>query len=250
MCCFTQRYRNVSFTMSLFWREFEEFNNSKFPKVIKDILKLCAIDRATFVDITEDTIVQIENIVNKNKSVLKKSCYASCYEKNEKFEFLFGHRLLILSLPKKYTLFCNDKKEKKQLRKERLVKLKENSNADDSETTSSTTLKTTGPQEVKNLLLERLNNYKNNKKNYTINADAVTKFRIIGNEAYCVVQCPFCEKKISCTYVCRWVTNNFEKHILFHLNKKSNTQRAEQPTIRLAIRSNQNVLSQVDKIVG
>lgn len=102
----------LSFTMRLFWREFEKLNNCKYPKVIKDILKLCAIDRATFVDINENTIVEIENLVNKNKSVLKNSCYASAYEKDEKFQLLFGHRILLLSLPQKYTLYCNDKEKK------------------------------------------------------------------------------------------------------------------------------------------
>lgn len=62
---------------------------------------------------------------------------------------------------------------------------------------------TTGPEQVKNLLLKQLNNYKNNKNRYTINADAVTKFRIIGNEAYCVVNCPFCAAEVPCTlYIC------------------------------------------------
>lgn len=70
----------------------------------------------------------------------------------------------------------------------------ENANAEsDKETTGR----------VKNLLLKQLNNYKNNKNRYTINADAVTKFRIIGNEAYCVVNCPFCAAEVPCTlYIC------------------------------------------------
>lgn len=97
-------------------------------------------------------------------------------------------------------------RKKTQLRKERLAALKNTNlkpeeNLNDISDQASDGSKSTSPQQVKNLLLKRLNNYKNNKNRYTINANAVKRFRIIGNEAYCDVQCPFCEVKVPCTYV-------------------------------------------------
>lgn len=96
--------------MRRFWKEFENCNNCIYPKIIKDILSLCAIDQATFGDLTEHSIEEVEKIVNQNKSVLKNSVYASVYDKNEEFKFLFGHRLILLTLTSSYIeLICTKK---------------------------------------------------------------------------------------------------------------------------------------------
>lgn len=103
--------------MNKFWREFENFY-CMYPKFIKNILALCAIEQATFADISKRTIDEIEKIVNKNKSVLKNSPYASIVNTNEEFKFIFGHRLLLMNLPQKFELFQNHKIEKKKTLKE------------------------------------------------------------------------------------------------------------------------------------
>lgn len=132
------------------------------------------------------------------------------------------------------------------------MKLKEDpdTESDDIETNLEQTSPQPSPEEVKNLLINRLNNYKYNKKNYTINATAVKRFTIKANEAYCSVQCPFCEVKIPCIYVSRWNTGNFEKHVLSHINKTLDKTSSTENTEKTTIRAKRNVLSQVDKIFG
>lgn len=173
---------NLSFIMRRFWSEFEKFNNCKYPKIIKDILKLCAIDQGTLVDITEETIEQIEKIVNKNKNILKKSCYASFVDKSEEFKLLFGHRLSLLNIPEKYKLFIRDKTEKKKARKEETLKLK-NATSDESDDETEAN----NPGQLKNNLIKHLNNYAGNENNYTITEREVKNVRIRGEELYC---CP------------------------------------------------------------
>lgn len=259
--------------MQRFWNEFEKFSNCKYPKVIKDIFKLCAIDQATFIDITESTIEDIEKIVNKNKSVLKKSCYNSIFEKDEEFKFLFGHRLLLITLPEKYKSFFDDKKEKKNAKKLRFLDLKSESSAhsvDESENfeADGPVLK---PERVKQLLLEKLNKHaqKQSQNNYTVNENAVKKFHLKGCEAYCLVQCPFCESKIPCTFTCNWSISNFNKHVRSHfvknqrqnqVPKTSNSQNPSQKTANLSgrrpnyqvtnISASISVLNEVKKIIG
>lgn len=203
--------------MNTFWKAFEEHSVCKYPKVIKDILNLCAIDRATFIDINENSIAEIECIVNQNKSVLKKSCYESIYEKDEQFKFLFGHRLLLLTLPQKYKLFCEHQKKKKESRKIRLLNSKDETTAGSSDSID--------PEQVRNLLITHLKKSANN--TFTINENDVKKFKINGDEAYCVVKCPFCELTIPCTYIYpRWRTTNFLNHIRSPHTKEKETSDA------------------------
>lgn len=67
--------------MQSFWRAYEKFYNCNIPKLIKNILHFCAIDKSTLSDINETTITEIEKIVNSNKSLLKNSSYALKTEK-------------------------------------------------------------------------------------------------------------------------------------------------------------------------
>lgn len=110
--------------MQHFWRDFEKCINCKLPRVIKKNFDLCGIDKAVLSLINEQTIIDIEKIVNENKNVLNKSDY----EIDKEFKFSYGHRTLILSLPERYNNFCKDKIERNKYRKEHLTKLKANSN--------------------------------------------------------------------------------------------------------------------------
>lgn len=108
----------LPFIKNRFWRDFEKFNNCKYPTIIKDILAFCAIEQVTFSDINDDIIKEIEAFVNQNKSVLQKSLekssYANVFDDDQEFKFLFGHRLLLLKLPIKYQLFCDKKMKRKK----------------------------------------------------------------------------------------------------------------------------------------
>lgn len=211
----------TSFTMNYFWRQFEQFNNCKYPKVIKDILKFCAIDKRTFEDIDEKTVTEIEQVVNKNKIILKESEYHSVFEKDEEFKFLFGHRLFLQNLSKKYRKFRKFQEEKKKLRKETFKELKSAASHD-----IRTTGETCHLDQIKKLLLEKLNNRSN--KKYSISQNEVKKLNVKGDQAYCVVQCPFCEKKVPCTFVSNWNITNFCNHVRLHLENEEEPKEANQ----------------------
>lgn len=147
--------------MRRFWTDFEKFTNCKYPSVLKKILNLCAIDRSTFSDINEQIIVQIEQIVNENQSVLKNSVYANVSDGRKNFKFLFGHRLSLLNLPEKYKKNCEKEKLKKKSRQARSLKLKVGDNEnllenleDPSDDDISGPLE---PNRIKNSLITKLN---------------------------------------------------------------------------------------------
>lgn len=127
-CCKVKHNYCPSFKMEKFWREFEKYCEYKYPKFIKKIiLNLCAIDEATITDISEQTIDEIEKIVNENKTILKDSPYADNFEKkNEEFKFLYGSTFIIESTEQIQTIL-REKKERKKSRKDRLAKLKRGS---------------------------------------------------------------------------------------------------------------------------
>lgn len=63
---------------------------------------------------------------------------------------------------------------------------------------------------------------------------------------------------VHCTYVSRWATNNFEKHVSVHLNlnlnktpdKTPNTQNTNLDANQSTFRGKRSVLSEVDEILG
>lgn len=206
--------------MNRFWNEFQQFHSCKFPKIIKDILDFCGIDKSTFDAINEDIIKEIEETVNKNKSILKGSIYDKTSDKANEFKFLFGHRILLLSLPSKYERFKQDKNKQKKQRKVRLSILKHDSNDSSSVEESKTKSKTFEPELIRNSLITRLNNYaKNHGLNYKISEREIIKFSIRNREAFCIVNCPICEVKKTCTFVLNWNISNFTAHARLCIKK-------------------------------
>lgn len=75
----------------------EDFNGSKYPKFIKDILKATAFDRqATLRVLTKNSIDLIESIVNVNTELLKDTVYLDKEGnlKKSPFKFLPGHETI------------------------------------------------------------------------------------------------------------------------------------------------------------
>lgn len=145
--------------MDRFWREFQQFHNCKFPKIIKQILNFCDINKSTFDAINENIIKEIETIVNDNKSILKGSVYDNLDDNAKNFEFSFGHRVLLLSLPLKYKLFREELNKQKKERKKRSIEIE-----------SETNTETFNPEKIRGLLITRINDYaKNHGLNYEIN---------------------------------------------------------------------------------
>lgn len=149
--------------------------------------------------ITEDDINEIESFVNTNRESLRTTLdVLSEYKLNsdEKFKFKPGHRSLILNLPKRMDTFLSQSTEKKGTKK--LVKR------------TDIDLKT----ELINKTILYLKN-----AGFTVKLDAnadVSDFKRVENSFSCRLKCPYCNKKILCTYMSYWRISNLETHFRVH----------------------------------
>lgn len=85
--------------MGDFWINFEKFVGCEIPPIIKKILKATAYDSVlSLAGMNEEEIKQIEKCIKNRKfnDLFKDSVYAM----SEEFEFLPGHRKLLLALGK------------------------------------------------------------------------------------------------------------------------------------------------------
>lgn len=177
----------------------EKLNRSKYPKFIKQILILTAFNTpAASKAINENSIRQIESAVNNNLNLLSKTEYVDKRGelKNKPFKFLIGHETLLLNFPQEI-------RELQTLKK--------------SEKTPGTN-QNIDQKELKILLVEKVANYIKNKK-LAINIELeITN----STENRCSVKCPFCIKKIPCTFDTRWRISNLCTHILSCSKKIAN----------------------------
>lgn len=85
------------------WNKIENVINEKFPECVKKILSLSGYNTlSSFRKINSESITQIERTINTyfREQICELTCCHSAYYINQKeFEFLPGHRDLILSLP-------------------------------------------------------------------------------------------------------------------------------------------------------
>lgn len=188
------------------WNDFEKFLGHQFPECIKKILSANGLDNSLAFDLIDTKVIDdLEKFVETNRSILTNSVYEN---QTGQFKFLFGHRLLIQNIPKKYKEYCDSKKNARLLRKGRIIEL----------TDENTATNQIGEQElVINLLLLKLNNYANKYNlKYKITADQVKKYKHIDKEARCEVRCPFCHINVPCSFVSHWRVSNLIKHIRSH----------------------------------
>lgn len=193
----------------------ENFYGQKFPSCLKVILTKSGYDNNyAFEAICEDNVVKIENFVNENKHIVKKTVY----EKSVPFKFLPGHRAIILDLPRKIAEFKN-----KQANKQTET------------STVSSELNPDREEELKNLLINKLINYsKYVKFELKFNKTHLCEFKKIGDKVKCRVKCPICPKNYLCNYKTHWSVSNIEAHIREHSLKNS----AQQPTFQATSSSN------------
>lgn len=85
------------------WNKIESFIDEKLPECIKIILSLCGYNTmSSFRKINLESVTQIERAVNTHfqQQIRElKCCHSTYYINQTDFEFLPGHRDLILSLP-------------------------------------------------------------------------------------------------------------------------------------------------------
>lgn len=171
--------------MNIQWNQFEKFNDCKYPKIIKEILKFCAIDRTTIDQLNNESIKSIEQFINQNKAkfletsadTLEKSDYKNFVTNNEEFKFLFGHRLFLLNFSQKYKQLLDHQKNARKRRKEFTKELKSSDNKSNFE------LDENSVENVKKTLTEKINIRAN--KKYLVTEKDVKKIHVLkGGHAF------------------------------------------------------------------
>lgn len=181
----------------------ENFNKTKYPYLIKKILKSTGYDSEySLKTICEKSIETIEKTINENRARFNDILEKTVYDKTIPFSFLLGHKVVILSIPKDIERYKQSLEQSK-------------------------TVVVNDLDALKPKLLKIIKNHMQKKKLFfpTTSAD-ITNLSNRKKGAKCVVQCTYCNKKIPCTYTNNWNASNFLKHLCAH--KFSEVQVARQ----------------------
>lgn len=84
------------------WAKLEKLNGEKFPKCVKFLLVKSAYNSfSTLRQLDSDKLIKIESFLNTKKEYIADldCCYHEHYKGLDSFEFLPGHKDLILSIP-------------------------------------------------------------------------------------------------------------------------------------------------------
>lgn len=160
------------------------------------------------------------------------------YENFSEFEFLPGHRVLLLSLPEYIRNF--ETTNAIEIRKRRFKTLEDHPqrNSVDHPQRNSIDHPVLNPDEEKNadvseqkeesseqfydnirqLLVKKINDFAAKKNlGLKITKDSIIDFRVESNSCFkCSVQCPFCVRKVPCNYNSHWVCGNLQSHLKTH----------------------------------
>lgn len=186
------------------FEKLEKFSKNKIPECIKSILKFAAFDTAcSLSSLDEAAISSIENYVDQSeKSIINQlvCCNADKYQGQSHFHFLPGHRTILRSIPELI-------KQMKQSKKKPYKKL-------------SDFQKLLSPQELKDLLLNRLNQHNFAKQGGLFTETHIEQITtMISNNtmsAKCDVKCLSCEASVPIVYNGSWGTSNVFRHLKAH----------------------------------
>lgn len=165
---------------------------------------------------------KLEKYMNKHKTVFADVINNTVYAKFDEFELLPGHRALLLNLPSKIAAI--DSKKKEQTKKNSVTEtvyfnehgfeetgelIDDDSNVDDNSDVYNLT----------HTLIEKVKNYWTKQK---IGCDEITSELILDLKAVngchrCLFQCPYCSKKIPCTFKKYWEVGNLQSHLKLHV---------------------------------
>lgn len=173
-----------------------------------------------------DLLIIQDYVSNKAPHLVKE--HAS-YTHNQKFEFLPGHRKLVLALRNKVKYFNKQNNRKPK-------KTPQNIPSETELIQNSEEIELLTAEEIANLK-SRLNSKLANISKLT-GSPAFTEENFIGTiDAYisknlktitsktpsykCFVKCVLCEKKVPCTFNKRWETSNISNHLKSHTSELS-----------------------------
>lgn len=165
----------------------------------------------SLIDLCDESIKEIEEFVDKNKSIIQGTIYADITP----FHFRPRHRVLLLNLPRRYREF----KEEKNKSHEGALKRKKTVKSDN---------------DLKTELLEKLKNYCK-RKNYPkdFSEEHIVEFVKTGENVRCRVKCVFCDSSIVCNYISHWRASNYELHLFEHIKAQTQPRTRPQQTLQI-----------------
>lgn len=165
----------------------------------------------SLIGIDEAMIKKTEDFLNANNHFIHQlnCCYNEHYKQLERFEFLPGHKSIILEIPNQIRAYQNRKSGRKEHGKE-----------PSTEHVTKQLMEQLQAKLIKNLL-----NYtkeQGKKTNIDIPDCLITEANINDlkrelDVIKCKFSCPFCSKTFSVTYKKFWMSSNATKHLKEHL---------------------------------
>lgn len=191
------------------WSKLEKINRGKFPNCVKKLLTECAYNELySLRRIDAEKLRNIESFLNGKKEIISQldCCYKDHYKNLDVFEFLPGHKDLILSIPSLI-------EEMGHGGKSRISAIRNNMTFSD--------------DQLKSKLIANLLSYTEN-IGLDVPDNAISEINIHdfrrgsdqdGFVCKCRLICPFCLKKFQLTYKTFWATSNLTKHFKDHITE-------------------------------
>lgn len=190
------------------------------PELLVKILVTAGYDNAISIsEFNENDLEIVQNYTCGNLKELVKQY--EVYNSEGQFEFLPGHRKLLLALPNKVQSYLKEKlKSKNENENEEHLLSAEEQLKDDDKIVSKRKLI------IKlNHFLQKIEHQVENTENLIGEIETYNGQSRTSNKKpplKCLVNCMFCEKPVSCTQNGHWQIGNLEKHIQIHIEEKKN----------------------------
>lgn len=191
------------------WKTLEEATNTKFPPCVKTLLIDAGYNTmASLTSFSEDSLKRTEEFLNSKKEYINKlhCCYSDYYKKLNVFEFLPGHKSILLSLPNIVKAYQSKSIEKKKTRPNNVPPLLSSEELRGKLIKLSIAYSRKAGQELADVITER----------------NILDFQREGNQANvlcrCRFSCPFCPKIFSVIYKTFWMSSNVTKHLKKHID--------------------------------
>lgn len=198
-------------------------NHIKLPKCLISLLTDAGFDSfISLVSLDEARIKNIETFLNENKLYVNKleCCYSDHYKQLQVFEFLPGHKSILLEIPKQVKEFQNRNPNHDARRRNTSTMSNTNVN------TSSLAVSASADQ-LKSLLIRKLMEYIVNVGPHCgFEEDTISDANIHNLESFnidnqdiwkCKFSCPFCSSSYTLIYKKHWERSNATKHLKKHI---------------------------------